>query len=253
MKYALLVYGTESCWTPEEWKECVEQSAAICEELAAQKKLLAASPLHPVATSTTVRVREGKNLITAGPFAETAEQLGGFYLLDVEDLDEAISIASRIPPAKVGTVEIRPVRELPELPESKLSSWTIPTEGDLKKYMLLCYDDEVAWRSVGEEAHMAAMQQAVLLCHKLDQVGRYIQASPLHSVETATSVRVRNGQKIVTDGPFAETTEVLGGYYLILAKDLAEAMDLASVHPGVFVGAVEVRQLVDIPSANHSS
>ena len=246
MKYALLVYGSESCWTPEQWKDCVEKSATICEELASQGKLLAASPLKPVAESTTVRVRDNKPLITAGPFAETAEQLGGFYLLEVEDLDEAISIASRIPPAQVGTVEIRPVRELDGLPESKVTSWAMMDPRHLNRYMLLCYDDERFWQNAGEEAHLAAMQEAIALTHEMDRAGHFVNASPLHSSESATSVRVRKGHKIVTDGPFAETAEVLGGYYLLLANDSSEALHYAARHSGARVGSVEVRQLADI-------
>jgi hypothetical protein len=75
-----------------------------------------ASPLHPVATATSVRIREGKRLVTDGPFAETREQLGGFYMIDVKDLDEAIQVAARIPPARKGTIEIRPMIDIPNLP-----------------------------------------------------------------------------------------------------------------------------------------
>lgn len=113
MKYMLLVYGAESCWTEEERHECICESMMICKELEAQGKYIAASPLHSVQTATSVRVREGKRQITDGPFAETAEQLGGYYIIDVANLDEAIAIAARIPPAQKGTVEIRPVFEVP--------------------------------------------------------------------------------------------------------------------------------------------
>ena len=118
MKYMLLMYGAESCWTDDERKACMLESMAICDELAAQGKLLAASPLHSVTTATSLQVRDGKRLITDGPFAETTEQLGGYYIIDVANLDEAISISSRLPPAKKGTVEIRPVFDLDGLRES---------------------------------------------------------------------------------------------------------------------------------------
>jgi hypothetical protein len=86
------------------------------QQLHAKGQYLSASPLHSVATATSVRVREGKRLITDGPFAETHEQLGGYYLIDVKNLDEAIAIAGQIPGVKIGTVEIRPILELPDLP-----------------------------------------------------------------------------------------------------------------------------------------
>ncbi|WP_153558079.1 YciI family protein [Roseimaritima sediminicola] len=114
MKYMLLIYGAEDSWTEDEREGCMRESMAICKELAAEGKWIASSPLHPVDTATSVRVREGRRQITDGPFAETTEQLGGYYIIDVEDLDEAIAIAGRLPPAHKGTVEIRPIYPLPE-------------------------------------------------------------------------------------------------------------------------------------------
>ena len=114
MQYMLLIYGDENSWTEKEREECMLESMAICDELEAQGKWIASSPLHPVAAATSLRVREGRRYITDGPFAETTEQLGGYYIIDVNDLDEAIAIASRLPPAKKGTVEIRPLFPLPE-------------------------------------------------------------------------------------------------------------------------------------------
>lgn len=115
MKYMLLIYSDESAWTEDERTACMIESMGISQELEAQGKWLAASPLHSVTTATSVRVRHGQRQITDGPFAETTEQLGGYYVIDVENLDEAISIASRLPPAKKGTVEIRPLFPLPDL------------------------------------------------------------------------------------------------------------------------------------------
>ena len=243
MKYMLLIYSPENAWAPDEWNQCVATSMGICQELAADGKLVAASPLHPVATATTVRVRDGKAIFTTGPFTETIEQLGGFYLIDVEHLDEAISIASRLPPAKKGTVEIRPIFKLGGLPAEKFE---LENVASLRKFMFLCYDDEAAWIAAGPEAHTAAMQEAVTLTHQLDKHGQFLSASPLHPISTATSVRVRDGHRSVTDGPFAETREVLGGYYLILAKDQQAALEIAAEHSGVHVGAVEVRQVFDL-------
>ncbi len=117
MKYMLLIYGAESSWTENERKACMIESMGISAELEQQGKWIAASPLHSVTTATSVRIREGKKQITDGPFAETTEQLGGYYIIDVNHLDEAIAIAARLPPAKKGTVEIRPLFDLPELPQ----------------------------------------------------------------------------------------------------------------------------------------
>ena len=246
MKYMLLVYSPENAWTPEEWKQCVATSLGICQEMAAKGQFIAAAPLHPVATATTVRVRDHQPLITTGPFAETTEQLGGYYLIDVENLDEAISIAGRLPPAKKGTVEIRPLFTLSGLPAENLAMDAPRSDPSLKNYLFLCYDDEEFWRTAGPDSHLAAMQEAVQLTKELDARGQYLSASPLHPIATATSVRVRSGTRLVTDGPFAETREVLGGYYLILARDQGEALQYAARHSGARVGAVEVREVFDV-------
>jgi len=116
MKYMLLVYGAENAWTEEERAKCMADSTELCNELAAQGRFLGASPLHSVTTATSVRVRSGNRLTTDGPFAETTEQLGGYFLIDVPNLDDAITVAGRIPGAAKGTVEIRPVVELAGLP-----------------------------------------------------------------------------------------------------------------------------------------
>jgi len=115
MKYMLLVYGAEAVWTQEERQRCMQDSVDLCNDLHAKGQFLGASPLHSVTTATSVRIRDDKRLITDGPFAETAEQLGGYFLIDVENLDEAIAVADRIPGGKKGTIEIRPILEL-ELP-----------------------------------------------------------------------------------------------------------------------------------------
>lgn len=117
MKYMLLVYLAENAISEAERQHCYEESTQLAHELKAKGQYVAASPLHPVATATSVRVREGKRLVTDGPFAETREQLGGYYLIEARNLDEAIGIAARIPPARVGTIEVRPVIELDGLPK----------------------------------------------------------------------------------------------------------------------------------------
>jgi hypothetical protein len=108
MKYLCLVYLDQENWSACKDAECF----AFAQQLVASNRLLAAEPLHKVETATTVRVRNGQVALYDGPFAETKEQLAGFYLVDAADLNEAIRIASGIPPAKYGSIEVRPVREL---------------------------------------------------------------------------------------------------------------------------------------------
>ena len=108
MKYLCLVYLSNEKWSAVPDRECFDCSSG----LRSSGVLLAAEPLHPVETATTVRVRNGRVMVTDGPFAETKEQLAGFYLIDAANLDDAIQVAAKIPPAREGSIEVRPVREL---------------------------------------------------------------------------------------------------------------------------------------------
>jgi hypothetical protein len=117
MRYMLLVYLDEQALNETEREECYVESTQLTHDLNASGNYLAAAPLHPVSTATSVRVRDGKRLVTDGPFAETREQLGGYYLIEAQDLDEALGIAARIPGARKGTIEVRPVMELAGMPE----------------------------------------------------------------------------------------------------------------------------------------
>ena len=115
MKYLCLVYVEETVLNaiPKDQRQVLsDESMAYCDELRKAGHLLAASPLHPVATASTVRIRDGRASVTDGPFAETKEQLGGFLMIDVRDLNDAIRVASNFPAARIGSVEVRPMKAL---------------------------------------------------------------------------------------------------------------------------------------------
>jgi hypothetical protein len=112
MKYLLLIYRDESV---DEGPHPMPRYVELIKEAQDSGAFISAEPLHPVATATSVRVRRGRMETTDGPFAETKEQLAGFYLLDCADLDEALLYAAKIPAAEIGTVEVRPVQFIPEL------------------------------------------------------------------------------------------------------------------------------------------
>lgn len=120
MKYMLLVHHDEKAFqkrAESERQGLLAESVQLACELHADGKYLGAAPLHPTAETTCVKVRNGKAMVTDGPFAETREQIGGYFLITAKDLDEAIAVAARIPGARIGTVEVRPVTDVAGLPD----------------------------------------------------------------------------------------------------------------------------------------
>ena len=118
MQYMMLIYLDENSMTPAEMEDCYVESTQLTKELGASGNYLAAAPLHSTSTATSVQVRDGKSIVMDGPFAETREQLGGYFMIEAKDLDEAIGIAARIPGVRRGTVEIRPVVDLSRLAQN---------------------------------------------------------------------------------------------------------------------------------------
>jgi hypothetical protein len=118
MQYMFLIYLDENSLTEEQRRSCCEESADYAMKLHAQGMRVCAAPLQPTSTATSVRTRGGTRIIIDGPFAETRERLGGFFLVDAANLDEAIEIASTIPAGRWGTIEIRPVIDVPGLAQS---------------------------------------------------------------------------------------------------------------------------------------
>lgn len=117
MKYMLLIHHKEAI-DESERSDLLRESIQLANQLHEKRQYFDAAPLQPVAAATSVKVRDGKRIVTDGPFAETREQIGGYFLVDARDQDEAIDIAGRIPAARIGTVEVRPVRVVDGLPEN---------------------------------------------------------------------------------------------------------------------------------------
>ncbi len=114
MQYMLLIYETEGRdRSSQEYAQLMREYMAFTEDIVKSGNFKAGDPLEPTSSATTVRVRNGKTLVTDGPFAETKEQLGGYYLVEAKDLDEAIALAARIPAVRTGSIEVRPVRNIP--------------------------------------------------------------------------------------------------------------------------------------------
>ena len=117
------------------------------------------------------------------------------------------------------------------------------------KYMLLIYDEEQAWAKLSEAERQQIYGEYGQFSQQIKSSGQYVTGAQLQPISAATSVRVRNGKRLLTDGPFAETREQLGGYYLVDAKDLDEALGVAARIPSARLGTIEVRPLVEMPVA----
>jgi len=199
--------------------------------------ILAGEALEPTATATTVRHGDaGAPLVTSGPYAETTEALGGLYILDVGTLDDAIELVRHLPAAATGWVAVRPI-----------ALWQGP-EGDAppaaERYLALMYGKESP-ADVPETPEWDA---------GAGEHGRFVESAgdgvvsgaALHPIDTTTTVRVREGELLVTDGPFSESAEVIGGYYLLRAPSKEAVIALAATVPVNPGGAVEVRPVMDV-------
>jgi hypothetical protein len=119
MKYRLLVHHDEAAFgnfSETRQRQMLAESVQLTHQLHVDRKYLSASPLHQASTAAIVRVRDGKKFVTDGPFVETREQIAGYFLIQAKDLDDAVNIAARVPGARIGTVEVRPVKEIAGLP-----------------------------------------------------------------------------------------------------------------------------------------
>jgi hypothetical protein len=248
MRYVLLIHAAESRYTAmteAESGQLMEAYGVYSQALTATGRSGDSAALEPTSTATCVRVREGKRSVKDGPFAETREQLGGYFSIDAESESEAIEWAARIPDAEGGTVEVRPIcsMDLPPTPQVPAQDKIDPKT--CKEYLLLIYEDEKIMAGLDKAALDALCTRYVSYTQEIEASGHHIASEPLDPVKLAKSVSVNGGKRVVRDGPFAETREQLGGYYRVYAKDLDEACALAARIPGAETGTIEVRPVMD--------
>lgn len=194
--------------------------------------------LRPAEDATTVRVRDGKVLVTEGPFTESKEWVGGFDIIDCHDLDEAIETASRHPVARFGMVEVRPFMVWPDAePGSRVVPADFqerPVTG--KRYlMLVCADPAVGSPEDAEDPNPWV--------EEMDGRGVRLFGEVLRPPSDATSVRLRDGKVLVSDGPFTESREWVAGLDLIEVSGLEEAVEVAAAHPMAAVGLIVLSPL----------
>ena len=199
-------------------------------ELASQGRLRRGAPLRAESDAARIQVRAGKPIATDGPFAESKEVLGGFWIIDVAGREQALEIARRCPHAQYGIVEVHPL-------EFRMAAGD-PGEGTPFLYAFRAGQPRI------EDAARAKLREMLDFTVTLKQEGRFLETAPLAADPPPARIETRSGKLFVTDGPFAEAKEIVGGYAIVRAKDRAQAIEIARRYPHAKWGPVELREIL---------
>lgn len=240
MRYMFLIYSDESTGAPygtPEWQDLLSRYRAFGEEAGRRGVMVTGEPLESVHAATTLRPRDGQTVTLDGPFAETKEQLGGFYILDCRDRAEALELAEKIPSAHYGSVEVRPMvgHELRHIEPPRQ-----------KKYMLMFYGNEATYLPADDSRVKEGVAGHQRLTARLIEQGEFVTGDALALTRDAVTVRVRDGKTFHTDGPFAETKEQLGGFYVLNVRDLDRMLEIAVNFPLGPDGCIEIRPIQEM-------
>ena len=199
--------------------------------LGAAGKMLAGAPLHPEEKGARLRVRGGRREVFDGPFAESKEVIGGFFVLEAKDAAEALELAKRCPATRSGLVELHAaMREAGDAPA-----------GGTRFLLLFLEDGSLTDPDGAKYEEMMKWTEAL----KREKV--YVECAGLPKDPPARRVETRAGKAAVTDGPFAEAKEIVGGYTIVAARDRAAALELAARCPHAGWGEIEVREILAVP------
>lgn len=246
MEYMLLIQASErrfSDLSPKDVGTLMADYKTFTQKLRESGRAGDSAGLESVKTATTVRVRNGQRSVSDGPYAETREQLGGYYVVDVANEAEAYDVAAGIPDAKNGTIEIRTVSNM-VTPGAAKTKGPKPADAT-KEYLLLICEDEANWQKMTPEQAGPIMAAYAAFSDAIKTSGHFVAGARLGPAAQGKALRVRSGDRTVTDGPYAETREQLGGYYRVWARDLDEAIALAARIPAAATGSIEVRPLMN--------
>ena len=250
MNYLLLICS-DGVPTPEKAATMRREIPAWLEMLQARGAAVAGHQLAPPSAARTVSVRDGETLVTDGPFTETKEFIGGFDVIECADLDEAIEIAARHPVCWFHLVEVRPFAQtLADTPRSDTpdgrhelaARLERPLPDGTSRYLLMMSVDGIPGTA---EVQRSLVDDGERWVSQLQDRGIAVYGHALAHADTATTVRVRDGQTLLSDGPFAETKEFIGGFQIIECGDMDEAVRIASDHPLARFHRIEVRPLAE--------
>jgi hypothetical protein len=240
MRYMLLIYTDESqdiAPGGPEWDQLMVDYRAFGAEANRRCTFVTGDPLQSVQTATTLRMENGKRVTLDGPFAETREQLGGYYILECSK-EDAIELAALVPSAKRGSIEVRPMDD---------HDTRVVDPPRQTRYMLMFYGVEANYPPMAPGEISAAVAPHQRFTNAAIERGEFVAGDALGSTSEAVTVRVRDGKTLVTDGPFAETKEQLGGFYILNVRDLDRMLELASNFPvNNEDGCIEIRPLQEV-------
>jgi hypothetical protein len=215
--------------SPTGQPEGMGEMKRFAEALARQGKLRRGAPLGAGSEGAHVRVRDGKAFVTDGPFAEAKELVAGFWIVDVADREEAIDIAGRCPHGRHGVVGVH-----------RLATRHVFTDSGQGTPFLLAFHMEPSLT----DPDGSKMREMTVFGEGLAREGKLVETAPLARDAPAARIEVRGGTRLVTDGPFAEAKEVVGGYALVRVASRGAAIDLAKSYPHAKWGSVEVREIL---------
>ncbi len=236
MKYLCLIWA-DGLPAPEHLAVLQRELPGWGEEMDARGVRLLGRELDLPETAATVRVRGGQTLVTDGPFAETKEFIAGFDLLECADVDEAIEVAATCPISWFQAIEIRPFADGLRLGEEAFA-FGRGEDGGASPYLLSMW---MGGTPVAPFDDQAVMDEGESWRQDLEARGLQVLGNALQGPDTATTVRVRDGQTLLTDGPFIETKEFIAGIDVVSCADRQRAIELAAAHPIARYHAIEVR------------
>lgn len=236
MKYVAFI-GTEGAAVPEALAVMQRELPRWIEEMDGRGVRLLGRELDFPETAATVRVRDGEALVTDGPFAETKEFVAGFDLLECADLDEAIEVAASSPVARFHPFEIRPFRDGLRL-GAGASAFGRGDDSAGTPYLLTTWMGGTPAAPLDDEA---VMRECDAWRQDVEARGLYVLGNALGGPDTATTLRVRDGEMQLSDGPFIETEEFIAGIDVVSCADRQQAIQLAAAHPIARYHAIEVR------------
>jgi hypothetical protein len=245
MTYLLLICIAETVQlTPEESAAIGNATESWVAEMDGRGVRREGTPLRPVREAATVRVRDGEVLVSDGPFAETKEQIAGYDVIECSSLDEAIEVAARHPAAPFGAVEVRPFN-----PAGWWRSADRRGPGDDPEYLMIHCLDETAGLRPADDCDVPgspAAQAQQAWDAETEACGLKLAGGRLQPASTARTVRVRDGEVLVSDGPFAETKEQVAGLNVLACPRLGEAIEIAARHPTARIGTFELRPFAQL-------